>query len=166
MEANTAAILAEQAAPPQDGFPTQRPRERRFGLRPVSVRRARSFVVDGLSGWLSEERLVDLNVCVSELATNALKYSSGRGNGFRVQVMRRAEWLRVEVRDGGSSDGKTPHVRRPADDDSAGRGLLLVAALADDWGVRRDAGSGYTVWVEFRTSDPATPVTPLKRTEP
>lgn len=176
MEANTAAILAEQCAAHQVGPHTQRPRERRFDLRSVSVGHARSFVIDGLSGRLSNDRIDDVKVCVSELATNAIRYSSRShpGDCFLVHVARCAQRLRVEVRDGGGVGGVAPHVRWPADDDSAGRGLFLVAALADDWGVRRNAGSGYTVWIEFRTTPPTgcetgrevTAITPHTPTEP
>jgi hypothetical protein len=43
----------------------------------------------------------------------------------------------------------TPHVRTPADTEPHGRGLFLVVALADDWGVSERIGPGKVVWAEF-----------------
>ncbi|WP_189327549.1 ATP-binding protein, partial [Streptomyces flaveus] len=36
----------------------------------------------------------------------------------------------------------------PQPDDESGRGLLLIAALADRWGTEPYAPSGKTVWAE------------------
>lgn len=55
--------------------------------------------------------------------------------------------LRVAVSD---ANGRLPEPRQAAPDDESGRGLTLVAVLADDWGaVRRDGGIGKTVWFEL-----------------
>jgi hypothetical protein len=54
--------------------------------------------------------------------------------------------LRVEVHGSGPGEVRVP---KPRPDAEEGRGLLLVAAVADDWGVReRDPGK--VVWCEFR----------------
>ncbi|MGW4109152.1 ATP-binding protein, partial [Streptomyces sp. NPDC004976] len=47
---------------------------------------------------------------------------------------------------------RRPLVASPADPDAeSGRGLLLVTALADDWGVTdRRGGPGKTVWAVVR----------------
>jgi hypothetical protein len=42
-----------------------------------------------------------------------------------------------------------PVPRRSGRDDERGRGLALVSALADAWGVRLGLG-GKTTWAEFR----------------
>ncbi|WP_260215792.1 ATP-binding protein [Streptomyces gossypii] len=61
--------------------------------------------------------------------------------------------LRLEVSDAG--EGK-PEVRRPGEDETCGRGLLLVEALADHWGVRqRVGGIGKTVWAELSAASDA-----------
>lgn len=53
--------------------------------------------------------------------------------------------LRVEVHDSGPGEIRVPD---PTPESERGRGLLLVAALADDWGVReRDPGK--IVWCDF-----------------
>ena len=78
----------------------------------------------------------------SEVVTNAVVHGDGT-------VMVRAHTgggrLRVEVEDEG--DG-APVERHAARDAEGGRGLALVAALADDWGVERVAGGKY-VWFEL-----------------
>jgi anti-sigma regulatory factor (Ser/Thr protein kinase) len=78
----------------------------------------------------------------SEVVTNAVVHGDGT-------VMVRAQTgdgrLRVEVQDDG--DG-APVVQDAERDDEGGRGLALVAALADDWGVERVPGGKY-VWFEL-----------------
>ncbi|MCX4564398.1 ATP-binding protein [Streptomyces phaeochromogenes] len=73
----------------------------------------------------------------TELVTNALKH--GRGD-VGVRMYPRADRLRIEVRDGSY---ECPVPRTAALDDEDGRGLLLIAAIADDWGVSHD---GTTTW--------------------
>jgi len=70
---------------------------------------------------------------VSELCTNALQHTaSGRGGTFEVVILPGPCSVRVEVRDDGSDQAPAVH---PADVLSeAGRGLGLVALVADKWG--------------------------------
>ncbi|MBG0853368.1 ATP-binding protein [Streptomyces spinoverrucosus] len=94
----------------------------------------------GLGRW---ERAEDVAVCVSELATNALLHGVPPGRGFLLRVRYDGDVLRVEVHDSGSG------VPRVADEpDEGGRGLLLVAALSDKWGVG-ERPLGKLVWCEF-----------------
>ncbi|MGW3627528.1 ATP-binding protein [Streptomyces sp. NPDC000880] len=130
----------------------QQSRERHFSRHPASVAHARTFVADALTAWELGDRLDDVRVCVSELATNAIEHSTDASRDFLVQVARGDERLRVEVRDQGHG---TPTVRDATADDCHGRGLFLVAALADDWGVASRAGAGKTVWAEFNLDTPA-----------
>ncbi|MEU6145681.1 ATP-binding protein [Streptomyces sp. NPDC047081] len=128
-------------------------RERHFTRRPASVAHARSFVAEALIAWELGDRLDDVRVCVSELATNAIEHGTSGGQEFRIRVTRGRERLRVEVHDQG--DG-IPTVRDAAADDCHGRGLFLVAALADDWGASRE-GADKAVWAEFKLETPAVP---------
>ena len=50
---------------------------------------------------------------------------------------------RIAVRDTGTSK---PVLRSPSPDDAFGRGLRIVAELADDWGIESTAKAGNTVW--------------------
>ncbi|MEV7525331.1 ATP-binding protein [Streptomyces sp. NPDC091371] len=82
---------------------------------------------------------------ITELVTNALVHTE---EGAEVSASLAADRLRVEVRD---FAGKRPRPYVPtADDGTHGRGLLLVQALADDWGVAApDLGRGKVVWFEL-----------------
>ncbi|WP_408909723.1 ATP-binding protein [Streptomyces luteolus] len=108
--------------------------------------RARRFVREAIAGRLPADRTVDVAVCVSELATNALRHTPP-GRQFRVRLAVSVDKLRLEVHDAG--EGK-PQLREPAEDDDHGPGLLLVAALADDWGTAPRDGAGKLVWAEFK----------------
>lgn len=91
----------------------------------------------------------DIRVCVSELATNAVRYGP-RDRDFLVRVATRDGVVRIEVHDAGDA---APRVCAPAHDDDHGRGLLVVAALADDWGVCDRTGPGKAVWVQFNVRE-------------
>ncbi|WP_327274244.1 hypothetical protein OG609_21195 [Streptomyces sp. NBC_01224] len=45
--------------------------------------------------------------------------------------------------------GVQPEERRPESDECGGRGLILVAALADRWGHGARCGPGKVVWAEL-----------------
>jgi anti-sigma regulatory factor (Ser/Thr protein kinase) len=115
------------------------PRNRR------SVPSARRFTAWSLTYWgLADwERADDVLLCVSELATNALVHGVPPGRGFLLRIRYDGDVLRVEVHDSG------PGVPRIADAaDEGGRGLLLVAALSDKWGVA-ERELGKVVWAVF-----------------
>ncbi|WP_441251728.1 ATP-binding protein [Kitasatospora sp. McL0602] len=79
----------------------------------------------------------------SELVTNALLHT-GRGALFDA-VLSPESRLRVEVQDGTSQlPGRQPQ----SDVATSGRGLVLVEALADDWGVQL-RGEGKVTWFEL-----------------
>lgn len=120
-------------------------RERFFRRERRSVREAREFVRSALADWgFGEVRADDVLVCVSELATNALVHGVPPGRGYRLMLWLRDEGqVRVEVHDSG--DGE-PGVREP--DGESGRGLVIVEALADRWGVGERV-PGKVVWCEF-----------------
>ncbi|TXS21443.1 ATP-binding protein [Streptomyces sp. ms191] len=82
----------------------------------------------------------------SELVTNALIHTE---QGAVVTATVVPDGLRVEVRDyvSGLAGLPGPHVPI-ADDGTHGRGLVLVQALADSWGVE-DHGVGKVVWFEL-----------------
>ncbi|MBC2905904.1 ATP-binding protein [Streptomyces cupreus] len=94
----------------------------------------------GLGAWA---RAHDVSLCVSELATNALLHGAPPGRGFLLRIRYDGDVLRVEVHDSGS---EWPLAAERGDE--GGRGLFVVEALADKWGVgRRDPGK--VVWCEF-----------------
>ncbi|MEU9173722.1 ATP-binding protein [Streptomyces sp. NPDC048420] len=120
-------------------------RERFFRRERRSAQAARRFTAEVLTGWgLGGTELADdVLLCVSELVTNAVIHGVPPGRQLRLLLRREGRMLVVEVHDSG---GGTPHVVH--DGDEGGRGLLLVAALSDKWGVR-EREPGKAVWCEF-----------------
>ncbi|MBP0458615.1 ATP-binding protein [Streptomyces montanisoli] len=88
---------------------------------------------------------------VGELTANAAVHGRVRGRRARLDVLLGPAELRIEVSD---CRGDRLPVRSPdpcgAEGGESGRGLLLVEALADDWGVRPYPPSGKTVWAVCR----------------
>ncbi|MFI2437188.1 ATP-binding protein [Streptomyces sp. NPDC018693] len=114
-----------------------------------SVPGARRFAVEALRWWgLAEwERAGDVLLCVSELATNALLHGVPPGRQFLLFLRYDGRVLHVEVHDSGPGEPRIVDRR-----DEGGRGLLLVAALSDDWGVR-ERELGKIAWCEFGCAD-------------
>lgn len=125
---------------------------RQFVRSARSISRARDFVADRVGDAVCADRADDIRLCVSELATNALLHGTPRGRQFRVHVTIEDDAVRIEVHD--ASDAP-PYVRDPADTDDYGRGLQLVAALADEWGTSDRTGPGKAVWASFKATAPA-----------
>jgi anti-sigma regulatory factor (Ser/Thr protein kinase) len=92
-------------------------------------------------------RADDMELIAAELATNAIRHTaSGQDGGkFTLTVRTEPGWARLEVSDAGTGEWKGP--RNASDDDEYGRGLAIVAALADKLGHDIRA-VGQTVWAE------------------
>jgi len=110
---------------------------RRFRCQPEAVTAARRFVRDVLSDRPLE--LVDAaELMASELATNCVRHAH---TGFEMTIHSDSE-IRVEVRDTG--DGQ-PRVLSPTSREISGRGLRIVEAMSDAWGVI-PSSNGKSVW--------------------
>lgn len=101
----------------------------------------------------------DATLIVSELGSNALVHSaSGSLNGsFHVSLHRSRGTVVLAVTDTGGGTTK-PHVETPGEDDTHGRGLSLVTALANRVRVSGD-DFGRTVTVEM-ADEPDKPALP------
>ncbi|MEW1718687.1 ATP-binding protein [Streptomyces sp. NPDC093109] len=121
---------------------------KRFRILNHSVPAARQHVESLLTEWKLAAGLVEVATLItSEFTTNVVQHARGTGEFFELGVRRRDGVLVVEVSD--SFQWRMPELRRPDDEDLGGRGLLLVDALADTWGVRpRDPGK--TAWAQLR----------------
>ncbi|MCW3068849.1 MAG: hypothetical protein JWL67_1474 [Solirubrobacterales bacterium] len=110
---------------------------RRFRYEPEAVTAARRFVREVLSDQ-SPQTVEAAELMTSELATNCVRHAR---TGFEVTIRSRGE-IRIEVRDtgGGQPTRLSPEPRAPS-----GRGLLIVEALSDSWGVI-PSSEGKTVW--------------------
>ncbi|MEE1757009.1 ATP-binding protein [Streptomyces sp. SP18CS02] len=114
-----------------------------------SIPAARRFTAAALAEWGLDARADEVLLCVSELATNALVHGVAPGRGFRLHLYRPegGSLLRVELHDGGDGEEEV-RVRKPGTRSESGRGLMLVSALSDAWGVG-ERNPGKIVWCEF-----------------
>ncbi|MFB6515929.1 SpoIIE family protein phosphatase [Streptomyces virginiae] len=103
--------------------------------------RARRFARRALTRWGLEELSDSLELLVSEVVTNAVRYAE------RPVTLRllRTDVLRCEV---GDDSPQLPRQRRARDTDEGGRGLFLVNRMARRWGATR-LSSGKVVWFEL-----------------
>jgi Stage II sporulation protein E (SpoIIE)/Histidine kinase-like ATPase domain len=106
----------------------------------TSVREARSVLAEPMKRWDLEDLIPTTELLVSELVTNAVKYS--RGEVTLRLVNEKA--LVCEVLD---SSGALPRLRQANSEDESGRGLQVVRQLSQRWGARRTA-TGKVVWCE------------------
>lgn len=118
-----------------------------FRREPVAVPQARSFVRRTLDEWGITERADDIQTCVSELATNAVRHDDTHGRSFLVTLSGSDGLVRIEVRD---ASNRRPRLQLPDSGSITGRGLLLVDQLADGWGVEPQHPRGKIVWTEFK----------------
>ncbi|MEV4616521.1 ATP-binding protein [Kitasatospora sp. NPDC049258] len=109
----------------------------------VAVGAIRHRLRAALSRWGVPELADTAELLTSELVTNALLHT---GKGAVLDAVLTAEQrLRIEVLDGTT---RLPGRRPPTEWATSGRGLLLVEALADDWGVQL-RGDGKVTWFEL-----------------
>ncbi len=120
---------------------------------PAGVGEARHRMRDELyRSGVAESVVDDAVLILSELLSNACRYARPLGRAERGEGDVRAAWrvdpgggLRVEVTDGGGPTRPAPST--PSVTARGGRGLNIISALAQDWGVRDSATGEVTVWV-------------------
>lgn len=121
---------------------------------PAGVGEARHRMRDQLrTGGVAEAVIDDAVLILSELLSNACKHGRPLGDDTLAgDGDVRAAWcfdpsgrLTVEVTDGGGPTRPVPAT--PSVTAHGGRGLNIITALADDWGVRNDVRGEVTVWV-------------------
>ncbi|WP_367044378.1 ATP-binding protein [Streptomyces sp. Je 1-332] len=120
-----------------------------------SVSRARTLLTEQASSWKLPPDVTDTAVLLlSELMTNAYRHAKAApGRELWARCVLTEDRLRVSVTD---ANNTLPVPRRASSEDQSGRGLTLVAMLADEWDAElRECGVGKTVWFELRvTSQP------------
>jgi two-component sensor histidine kinase len=125
------------------------------------ARVARHRLAGELRGMVSAELLADAVAIIAELVGNAIRHARPLPGdvirvAWRIRANRSREYLHLRVTDGGG-DPQHPRQRSAGPDAVDGRGLAIVAALANAWGVDRD-GLGQSVWAELRFPRPVRPV--------
>ncbi|MFF5471904.1 ATP-binding protein [Streptomyces achromogenes] len=116
------------------------------------ARLARLLAVGELHAWgLSPNVIERAEHIVAELAANAAVHGRVRGRSFRLvlRVDTTAGTLRVAVSDARGDRLPAPAPTARPEEAESGRGLLLVAALADRWNTEPYPPSGKTVWAEL-----------------
>ena len=103
------------------------------------VRTARDLTTRALLDWGCPQPIAPATLIVSELVNNAILHAR---TDLTVSVARWGDLVRIAVHDA------TPErpVRRHEPTQVTGRGMLLVAALSQSWGVLPASGGGKVVW--------------------
>ncbi|WP_063746255.1 ATP-binding protein [Streptomyces prunicolor] len=114
-----------------DAFESDRSR---YPTHSAYVKAARDHVRRVATSWgLVDSVVSDLALLASELATNVvLHVGQSNGQEFGVMLHLSPDNVRLEVRDTGPG---MVSVQDPSADETTGRGLLMVDALADRWGI-------------------------------
>ncbi|MEW2164723.1 PAS domain S-box protein [Streptomyces sp. NPDC007084] len=110
---------------------------------PESVPEGRAFLGKALTSWDCGPAADDARLLLSEVLTNAVQHAQGP---IGLHLCRGATDLTVEISD------HSPHLPQPrmaAEDEESGRGLILVRALAHNWGVR-PTDQGKTTWFTLK----------------
>ncbi|MFD9520482.1 SpoIIE family protein phosphatase [Streptomyces sp. NPDC059979] len=110
---------------------------------------ARSAVRRQLDVWgVDDETAYTAELIVSELVGNAVRYGAPP---LRLRLIHE-RMLTCEVSDAATS---SPHVKHARTVDETGRGLFIIASLAEQWGTRYRT-QGKSVWAELPTKASAT----------
>lgn len=107
---------------------------------------ARRSADETLRWWGLDDVAEAALLVVSELVTNAVLHARASGPSLELRLRAGSTWLRIEVHD---ADPRPPQLRRPAGLDEGGRGLLLVEAITDEWGVY-GTPTGKAVWAALQ----------------
>ncbi|MEV6056754.1 SpoIIE family protein phosphatase [Streptomyces sp. NPDC052107] len=107
---------------------------------PAAVGTLRALATRQVEEWGLAELAMTTELVVSELVTNAIRYAA---TPLRLRLLRDAR-LTCEVSDASST---APRLRHARSTDEGGRGLFLVAQLAQRWGARY-TGAGKIIWAD------------------
>ncbi|MFK4864213.1 ATP-binding protein [Streptomyces sp. CSMPJR101] len=134
-----------------------------FSSTPRGARLARRLCEVRLDSWglpYGSDPHEAVTLVVAELCANAVRHGHVPGRDFRLRLTGHDTDVLVEVTDTLGERLPSPSGLRvspgavgdgPGDDRDGGRGLLLVAALAEGWGwcPRAEGGPGKTVWARL-----------------
>jgi anti-sigma regulatory factor (Ser/Thr protein kinase) len=130
---------------------------------PSSVAQARRFITARAAAWSFPEPAREQLVLIgSELVTNAVLHARTE---LTLTLELRRDRVRISVSDHSQAPASLRHYRADA---LTGRGLGVVAALSDNWGISA-AADGKVVWAELAANgdhDPASPRPPDLRQAP
>ncbi|PVC68380.1 SpoIIE family protein phosphatase [Streptomyces sp. CS081A] len=107
---------------------------------------ARGHVEEQLRKWNHPVDPFTATLVVSELVTNAIRYGAAP---IVLRLITDSATLICEISDAGQA---APHLRHAKAVDEGGRGLLICATLAENWGVRYTP-EGKTIWAEVEAEE-------------
>lgn len=140
----------------------------------TAVSASRAFIRQTLHNWRLPAQVDAAELVVSELVTNAVK-STGvtdpdpgwtdlrAHHVVGVQLRAMEAGLYVEVWDGGSG---SPTLQEPALEAEGGRGLFLLNAVSQRWGVHHPGSGGKVVWARLPLAGPPNPAAALQQALP
>lgn len=112
---------------------------------PRGITEVRHAARKTLDDWQVGEVADAVELAVSEMLTNALRY--GRTEILALELSMDETWLCLSVAD---ANPAPPYPCGIDDQAEGGRGVFLMAELADAWGFRA-TGTGKSVFAKFRT---------------
>ena len=114
----------------------------------TAARCARRAVREELRDALPKRRLADVELIVSELATNSVRHGGcDDAEELSVEADVRPDRVRVRLSDPGPGFAARKPAP-PASGSAGGYGLVLLDRLSDRWGVQRE--KGFVVWFEVQ----------------
>ncbi|MEU8718579.1 SpoIIE family protein phosphatase [Streptomyces sp. NPDC048663] len=126
------------------GLPAERVLTMQLDEDLLAVPAARTAAREQMARWhIGADEAFTAELIVSELVANAVRYGAPP---YRLRLIL-DEWLTCEVRDAGTSVPRLKHARQMDED---GRGLFIVAGVADGWGIHFHP-QGKTVWARQST---------------
>lgn len=128
----------------------------RFSSTPRGARLARRLVADRLDAWGHPHTSITnetLALITAELTANAVCHGHVPGRDFEVRLIAGERAVRIEVSDTRAERVPPLSLDEPPADAESGRGLMLIAAMADTWGTTPGVNApGKTVWAELALS--------------
>ncbi|MFK4688349.1 ATP-binding protein [Streptomyces pristinaespiralis] len=123
---------------------------------PSRIGQVRRIISAQLRYWHLDPLIDQAALGVTELLTNVHRHAQP-DKMCTVDVELLLDRLTVSVHD---HDPRMPTVRRPGSSATSGRGLALIAAMSESWGVRPQGDSGKVVWFTLPAPSPAVTMPP------